>query len=372
MQGLTTLRLFGRLPNDDYVVLPLLSLLTICVTLLGLELAARWYWPEIAADACEFHDETNGFQFRPNCRSFVKAFEGPLVSNQYNECGFRTAEPCSSRLPKQLRVAVIGTSVSRGYLVPYPQTFAALATQRLTELCARPIDFQNLATESVDLPKLPRQTEQALSLKPDAIVMAMTAYDVQQVVSGSSAVARLSPRQWVARQLNVMRLFNVLKYFRNRDPAVFLDNFLKLGATADYLRAPLAELWAPQLRALDDLFERTAQLARHDDVPIVVMFVPLLPQVLLAKPEFARPGVDPFQLSRLVGTIAQNHGIAYADDTLSFAAAADVGALFYRVDGHPNGLGHALIAADVVAALRQQGPFAACSGGPSRGRGASG
>ena len=125
MQGLTTARLFGRLPNNDYVLLPLLSLLTICVTLLGLEFAARWCWPEIAVDSCEFHDDSKGFQFRPNCQSYVKNFEGPLVSNQYNECGFRTAEPCSSKLPNQLRVAVIGTSVSRGYLVPYTDNLGA-------------------------------------------------------------------------------------------------------------------------------------------------------------------------------------------------------------------------------------------------------
>jgi hypothetical protein len=363
MQGLTTARLFGRLPNNDYVLLPLLSLLTICVTLLGLEFAARWCWPEIAVDSCEFHDDSKGFQFRPNCQSYVKNFEGPLVSNQYNECGFRTAEPCSSKLPNQLRVAVIGTSVSRGYLVPYTETFAALATTRLTELCRRPVDFQNLATESVDLPKLPRQLEEALSLNPDAIVMAITAYDVQQVVSGRNAVARLTTRQWLARKLNVMRLFDVLKYYRNENLAVFLDNFLQLGATADYLRAPLAHVWAPQFRALDDLFERAEQLTRHDNVPFVLMFVPLLPQVLLAKPEFARPGADPYQLSQLVGTIARSHGLTYVDDTANFAAADDPGSLFYRVDGHPSGAGHAVIAGDVVASLLLQPAFAACAVG---------
>jgi hypothetical protein len=206
-------------------------------------------------------------------------------------------------------------------------------------------------------------------LKPDAIVMAMTVYDVQQVVSGRDALARLSARQWVAKQLNGMRLFNVLKYYRNQNLDAFLDNFLKLGASADYLRAPLADLWAPQFRALDDLFERAARLAHHDDVPIVLMFVPLRPQVLLAKPEFARPGVDPYQLSRLVGTIARSHGVAYLDDTANFAAADDAGSLFYQVDGHPNGLGHAVIARDVVAALLRQPAFASCSVGTPRGRG---
>ena len=369
MQMLTTVRLFDRLPNPDYVLLPLLSLLTICVTLLSLEFAARWYWPEIATDSCEFYDESHGFQFRAKCESIVKNFEGPLVGNRYNECGFRTAESCSSKLPNQLRVAVIGTSVSRGYLVPYPETFAALATRRLTELCGRPVDFQNLATESVDLPKLPRQIEQALSLKPDAIVMTMTAYDVQQVVSGRDAVARLTARQWVAKKLNVMRLFNVLKYYRNENLAVFLDNFLQLGATADYLRAPLADLWAPQFRALDDLFERAERLAHHDNVPFVLMFVPLLPQVLLARRDFARPGADPYQLSRLVGTIARSHGFTYIDDTANFAAVDDPGSLFYRVDGHPSGPGHAVIAGDVVASLLRQPAFAACSVGTPRGPG---
>ena len=60
----------------------------------------------------------------PNCTARYKAGEGPWAENSYNACGYRTEHPCGPKPPGSFRVALIGSSTSMGYLIPYQQTFA--------------------------------------------------------------------------------------------------------------------------------------------------------------------------------------------------------------------------------------------------------
>src|ERR1700728_1613113 len=72
----------SRLPRRDLVILPLLSILTIALLLVGSEVAARRFFPEsLGGDPCRVADATIGFKYRPNCTSRVKSAEGPWVVN---------------------------------------------------------------------------------------------------------------------------------------------------------------------------------------------------------------------------------------------------------------------------------------------------
>jgi hypothetical protein len=140
-----------------------------------------------------------------------------------------------------------------------------------------------------------------------------------------------------------------------------VGNYLQLtGDGADYLRSPLNSAWKSRLQVLDGLLGRIEALVGPAKIPLVLVFVPLRPLAALSMPEFARRGIDPYQLGHALGDIARHHDMLYIDETKSFAAAPDVDSVFYRVDGHPAAAGHAIIAASVVATLLHDPAFSAC------------
>ena len=121
-----------RLPRRDLVVLPLISILTITLLLLGSEVAARHFFPESSGgDSCRVADATIGFKYRPNCTSRVKSAEGPWVVNHYNECGYRTNQSCGAKPSGSTRIALIGSSVAQGSYVGYDEIWATPRGQGL-------------------------------------------------------------------------------------------------------------------------------------------------------------------------------------------------------------------------------------------------
>src|ERR1700685_1906170 len=83
-----------RLPARDFLILPLLMLLT-CVFLAGItEVTARVVWTEHLEDSCVISDPTLGHRFQPNCVSHSKSLESPWIINHYNDCGHRGDESC--------------------------------------------------------------------------------------------------------------------------------------------------------------------------------------------------------------------------------------------------------------------------------------
>jgi hypothetical protein len=65
-------------------------------------------------------------RFKPNCTSQVKLAESGWITNHYNECGYRSDDPCGLKGTETLRVAIIGASISWGYYVPFKDSFGAV------------------------------------------------------------------------------------------------------------------------------------------------------------------------------------------------------------------------------------------------------
>jgi hypothetical protein len=356
------------LPRRDLVLLPLLSAVAVCILLLCGEIGARLIWPENTDDNCEYSDKSNRVRFRPNCTSTYVTIDGGRASNTYNECGYRSPGSCSTELPGQLRVAVVGTSTSRGVFVEYPQTYPAQAVKLLDKLCGRPVDFQNLATEGEDFKHVPDQVEEALALKPDAIVETISDSDVGAALPNNpelndEAKAPLSLKQRVLNQLHGSRFLDVVRYFRYKDQPLAIDSFLnQTKGLSDSLRSPLTPLWRDRVTATEKLLNSIAQTVHQAGIPFIAVFVPRREVAALAKSDQGRSGVDPFQLSRLIGSIASRAGIAYIDDTADYAAADDTDALFLIAGAHPAAAGHSIIAKTVVNALLRLPAFSSCGG----------
>jgi hypothetical protein len=368
-----------RLPRRDWLILPLLSVLALGLVLGISEIAARLLWPEHLLDRCAVHDQIMGLRFQPNCRSIVKSAEGPWLENSYNACGFRTAESCGPKPDGGFRVAVIGSSTGSGYLVPYDQTFFAMATASLKKRCHVPVDFQNLAVPGIDLARTPFHLNAALALKPNVVMMVVSGHDLEVfgndpvpaapadgVIAPPVAPAPGGAREWIrvlAVDMRASRAVKVAQHFLYQDLETYLPLYLQHGDEADFLRPPLSAAWQKRLALFNQEIDDMATRVRGHGAFVMLVFVPSRPQALLLHWKHLPSNIDPPLLGRDLGAIAHRHGVAYLDLTETIGDRPDVASLFYPLDSHPNGAANAIIAKAVVAALlARDGLLEACRG----------
>ena len=206
------------LMRRDAWLLPLVFFGTLALLLIGGEVAARVVYPQDdAAEPCELHTAA-GARYQPFCTSHTKEWEGPRITQHFNECGYRTEEPCKPRPPGALRVVVVGSSTARGALVNYPELFAARASAFLTKRCGGLVDFQNLGTEPPDVDRIDRRMKEVMALRPAAIVMTIGPYDLIHLMdpphlpgqSASPEDQRLN-LHWFVDRLRESRLFLLMQ-----------------------------------------------------------------------------------------------------------------------------------------------------------------
>jgi hypothetical protein len=345
-----------RLPRRDYALLPLLSLLTVLAMLGAAEIASRLVFTEHEQDACMATDPQLGTRFRPNCTSRVKAMEGPWVVNEYNACGYRTPQPCGPKPAGAVRIAVLGSSMAQGYLVPYRETFAARAAGQLAQSCRRPVEFQNLASIGYVWTRLAARVGDALALRPDAAVIVVVPFDLQQ---SETPPAREDPQPSNGRDLmkkldslaSNSRAIVAAQHFLFTRPDIYVQLYLGYGDRADFLRPPFGPLWQRRLSDFDRLLAGIADRFHTARIPLFLVYVPQRAQAALLAAHQAPTGVDPRAFGRRIGEIAARHGVQYVDTSAAFSRLPQAADLYYPVDGHLSGRGDAVLARAVAGAL---------------------
>jgi hypothetical protein len=350
------------LPRRDYIVLPLLSLLTVLTMFVAAEVVSRVTFVQHEADACMMPDPRLGTRFRPNCTSRVKAAEGPWVTNSYNDCGYRTPQPCGPKPNDGVRIAVLGSSVAQGYLVPYQQTFAARAAQQLTQDCRKPVEFQNLASIGYIWNRLADRVDDAIALHPDAAVIVMVPFDLQQAAAAPNdpPADRQNDDPGPLKRLDGLivnsRAVVVAQHFMFRQPDLYTKLYLDYGDRADFLRPPFTPAWQDRLQRFDRLMADIADRFRAAGVPLFLVYVPERAQAALLSAHQSPPGVDPYALPRQIGDIARRHGIRFVDLSPTMSRTQDAAALYYPVDGHLSGQGAGMLADVLTRHLRETVP----------------
>jgi len=351
------------LPKRDIWLLPLLSVLTLVSLLLLCEATASHYFVSHEVDNCQYDDGTGGYRFRANCKGRVKTSEGPWVETQYNECGYRTKESCKSRPKDTVRIAVIGSSVADGFLVDYDHTFAQRAVTELRNRCKRPVELQNLSRLQCSMVCMFRRTDEALALKPDVLIVAMTPYDIEvttddevkdrhEQITVKTKSAETKQNHILIRRVNMMlknsRTAVAAEHYMLQDPSTYLRLFMLYGDKADFLREPLSSAWERRLQNADILLGEMAEKARAANVPMVLIEMPDEPQTSTLFLKTPLPNVNATLLNSRLHQIATQHGIQYIDSLPAFRQSPGANKLFYIVDGHLNGEGHAFVSRPLV------------------------
>jgi hypothetical protein len=354
------------LPRRDIWLLPLISILTVLGLFVGAEVASRLIWPEQLINACRIPDPVLGFRYRPNCSSTMKASEGPWYTNNYNACGYRSDAPCGPTPAGGLRIAVIGSSLSEGYLVEYPNTIAARVGTELTEMCGVPVEVQNLGGigYSGDL-WLPRMDE-ALRLRPTAVLLVINPFELETAAPAETDAAApdgTSLQKLLFEKLKESRAFAMAQHFLFRNASVYLPLYLRYGDKADFLRPPFSARWSERLQTLDRLIGALADKTHQaGGVPLMLAFVPQMAQVMLMAGHTVPPGIDPTALQTAIAAIATRNGVLFTDTSVALREKPTPERLFYEVDGHLSGEGQPVAAAYIAQSYANApgGPFADC------------
>lgn len=374
-----------RLQARDYLLLVLVSLLTILLMFIVAELLARRAFEEQIVDTCEYNAGAVGWLFTPNCTSVLKAAEGNWVINVTNSCGYRTKEPCGPKPADGRRVIVMGTSVARGYFVSYETSFAGRSSSILSKQCGRPVDFQNLAmARGYDASgplwdRLSLRVDEALSLRPDLIAIVLTAFDLAKYTEPSTKLPEGIPDgtlAWISRvgvSVNAglralvnnaahwSRTANMLRHYAFADTTIYLPLYLKHGDEADFLRPPLSSVWRYRASVVDTVLLNVTTKTNPANVPVVLIYVPDRAQAALAKIAGQFAGIDPYAFGQILREVTKRHDVQYLDATSAMSRTEDPAGLYFPVDGHPNDDGHAVLAKALVDHLRARTvPFISC------------
>jgi hypothetical protein len=370
------------MPRDAGRLLLVVFLVTLGFVLTGaaLEGVARLAAPEQPRNRCGLPDHHHEY-FKANCTSQpMKMAESPWLQYATNECGYRTPESCTRRQPGQLRVAVIGTSISYGLWVPYPQTWAAQVTNAMGARCGRPVDLQNLSfAASHDGPTalwhdLVETAPKAMALQPDAIVTIVGPVDLGFYHGGLSARGAVpappphkSPKQRLVDMKVAVNASSSVSLFRHwwlSDPGRLVDLTTQSGDTNDFLRTPTPPAWRARLTVAGDAFAGLAATANARHVPWIVVLSPTFGQAALAAGA-PRPGLDPYLLGRELRSMVESRGGTFYDLTGDFAREKHLDRDFYIVNGHPTADGETVMARRISALLAEKAPaFAACGATP--------
>ncbi len=371
----------ARLPRRDFLLLPLISLATILVMLGLSEITARYVFVERWRGSCGVPDDLHGYRFKPNCTAYVQAAEGPEVESAFNDCGYRTKEPCAPPPPGTIRVATLGASTAEGLKVQYDQIFLALTGKSLTQLCNRPVEFQNMGVAGYKPLDQYLRVDEALALKPDIVMMVIVPFDMEEATDPKRLANRKNPEllrrakladdaatqpshglyEYVGDLVSNSRAIVAAQHFLYQDPATYTRLYLALGDKAGFLRVPLSPAWERRLADLDLLLGEMADKIHAAGVPFFLVLGPLHAQAALLDPASRPPGIDPFAFGRRVAAIAAAHGILFMDALEGFPRTGRPDQAFYPVDGHMNAEGHQIFA-DALTRRFVDGSFPAFAG----------
>jgi len=359
------------LRRRDAWLLPLISLTTILVMLAGAELVSRLAWPEQVFNACRKTDPQIGFRYRGNCASTMKTVEGPWVTNEYNACGYRSTAPCGPVTAGTRRVALIGTSLSEGYMVEYANTIGARLGADLTRRCAAPVEVQNLGAIGYSGHLLIPRMDEALRLQPNAVLLVLAPFDLENELGDDApmqgqpaAEAQESLQHRAFTALKASRSIVVAQHFLFQNPSIYIPLFLQYGDKADFMRPPFTPRWQARLRAFDTLLGALADQAHKAGVPFTFAFIPQEAEVALLAGRPVPPGINPAALPAAMQAIAARHDVGFVDTSVALRAEPAPERLYYQVDGHLSGHGQPLAAAYIAQQMTAtpHGPFGACGG----------
>jgi hypothetical protein len=359
----------SKLPRWDWIVLPLLSLMTIGLLAGSAELTARRLFPELGTSPVKYivNDPSIFTHGIPNAHFWYKTPEGELVEYRFNSSGYRMDQDFAPKAPGTFRIVLLGSSNTVGYMVPREKTYAALLPIELSRRTGQTVEIYNEAFANEFAESISDHFNEVLKLSPDLILWAVdigaflpqprisTAHVQQTTVKSGSSGKNLTYFGSLSSHIPILSLMKLHGQFI---APRMLMHFL-YGSRSGHLRAYLAQpddavgylksepsaLWQTWIHGFEDNYAMIQSQAKTAGVALVVTNLPRQEAALMIAIGDWPKGYDPYKLNSDIRRIVTTQGGTFIDLMPDFRGQlyACQELPYLRVEGHLDWRGHAMV-----------------------------
>lgn len=378
----------AKLPWRDWILLPMLSLLTICLLLGCSELIARRVLPASGTGLvnCTEKDPVWGLRAKANTVCFEKLAESQFVTEyRFNNCGHRAGMECGPKPPGTYRMVMTGSSMAMGLYTPREMAFAALLPKELSRQTGRTIEVYDEAGWAFPPRAVAQSFNEVLSADPDMILWVITAMDIRQEPfegpdPGRAKVAAEVAAEPVNRSSHLAVVWHKVKValaagsleqglrdiWEQTRTAIALRHFLYEGESRQqyveaylrngddetgFLKAQPSARWESRLGQTNVDAADIEARAKAAGVPLVAVLVPERPQAAMIAMKEWPAGYNPFKLDDELRSIITSHGETYIDILPDYRNIPNPEQGYFPVDGHLNADGHRIVSGLLAKAL---------------------
>jgi hypothetical protein len=373
------------LPMKDWVLLPVVGLLTIVFLAASTELAARWLFPvsQNNLDNCYVENDTSGdAPVKPNSVCTERIAESPFpVQYKYDSHGHRADSELELKRPGTYRIVMIGSSFAMGLFIPREMSFAATLPEELSQQTARNVELYNESSGGKFRGGPFPINDSVLKFKgifaagPDMILWIITPMDIENSELESPALQPQARDIKKAGQMETpvghwgswIRLGNSViqgtigRRLRNRwdqsrtsvvlqhyliaseSPNQYVESYLQNASDVDFLKTEPSASWQDLLKHFESQAEGFAKQAHDADIPFVAVLLPNRAQAAMISTNSWPPGYDPYKLDDELRTVIEAHGGTFVDVLPDLRSEPDPWKYYFPVDGHLNTRGHAMV-----------------------------
>ena len=379
----------AKLPRRDWIVLPLLAVLTVGLLSGSTELIARRMFPAVRepwGNCMVLDDPATGVRGIPNSVCRIRTAESDFVEYRMNRCGHRAGMECGPKAPDAFRIVMTGSSFALGTRVQREQTFAALLPQQLSTRTGHRVELYNESMGWGSPRNVALRFDDVLEAKPDLILWVLTPWDIQQsptmmpelpgerapeehgvakrrvkkaldtkpVWKAVPALAGLgrdllgsAAEDLVGDQTRVM-----MRHFLFESESVYLESYLRGNdRQGGFLKVAQSAEWQNDLLRTEIQVADIERRAEAAGVPFVAVLLPNRAQAAMISAGEWPSGYDPYKLGQEVRTIVEAHGGTYIDVLPNFRTIPNPERHYLPIDGHPDASGHAIISGLLAEAL---------------------
>ena len=346
------------LPHRDWVLLPMLSLLTIVALLLLFRWIAVKEFPESTpAGYRSVYECVNGVGTnqlsglggiaRADCWGNMS--DTPLTEYRLNGRGHRAGAEYSPKAAGAYRIVMIGSSFAIGEGVPVEETIAPRLADDLQRETGRKVEVYNEGMFGEVPDVIAAHFNDVMPAEPDLVLWLLTPHDIKDTTPGS---AKTPPRRVGLAELARNRfsfdgqdqLVVLLRHLLFSGQGQYVKSYLAGAQDAGFLRAGLDAEWLSHLQAFDSDDARIETQARADKVPVATVLLPNRAQAAMISMGEWPQGFDPYKLEEELDSIVASHGGNHIDILHDLRAVPNAERNFFTVNGHPKAEGDAILA----------------------------
>jgi len=345
------------LPRRDFVLLPLISLLTALLLAGSAELIARTFWQEHFDFSCTYRDAAGETRHKANCTEHSKNTEGPWITYEFNDCGYRNPEPCGAKPPSTVRIALIGTSVALGAYTPYSDLVSTRAQAPLAKLWNSSVEFQNLGEVGPPFAELYGLSDEVIALQPDLVIFLVMPYDLKRFDDGLQVPQEQAPDllgylRNLQDRLRSSRAAEVAMSHLLEQENFALNTYMKSADAMDITRVPVSEHLEQQFVKLSCLIGKIKTRLQKARVPLLVFPIPNRKEAAFLCRHICNASIDGAVFTRRAGEICRKQNVDFIDVAPALSRVERAEQLYYPLDGHLNSKGNRFLAEQLVAYFR--------------------